>query len=80
MPPRRTFAGIVALLTCPCHIVPLVLLAGGTAGGAFLSRHFPVVMGALVAAFLLSLWVLLRPDPSAVAAGGARARDAGDRG
>lgn len=60
--PVRTVAGVVALLTCPCHLVPLILLAGGTAGGVWLARHLPVVMVALGAVFLLLLWLLLRPE------------------
>lgn len=58
----RTAAGIGALLTCPCHVVPLILLAGGTAGGAWLARHLPVVIVALGAAFVVSLRLLLRPE------------------
>jgi len=57
----RTVGGIGALLTCPCHVVPLVLLAGGTAGGAWLARHVPVLVIAMGGGFLLSLWLLLRP-------------------
>lgn len=62
MPSLKTLGGIGAVLTCPCHAVPLVLLLGGTAGGAWLSRHLPVLMVALGAVFLASLWLLLRTE------------------
>lgn len=68
MPSLKTLGGIGAVLTCPCHAVPLVLLLGGTAGGAWLSRHLPVLMVALGAVFLASLWLMLRPEGSVGAA------------
>lgn len=61
----RTLGGIGALLTCPCHVVPLLLVLGGTAAGAWLGRHLPVVTVALGMLFLLSLWLLLREGRSA---------------
>lgn len=69
MPSLKTLGGVGAVLTCPCHAVPLVLLLGGTAGGAWFSRHLPVLMVALGAVFLASLWLMLRPErPAGVAA------------
>ena len=55
---RRTLGGIGAVLTCPCHAVPLVLLIGGTAGSAWLGRHLPLLVAAPVAGFGVSLWLL----------------------
>lgn len=52
---------LLAILTCPCHAVPLVFLLSGTAAGAWLSQHFPVLVGALAGAFLFSLWLLFWP-------------------
>lgn len=62
MPPLKTIGGIGAVLTCPCHAVPLVLFFGGAAGSAWLTRHFPVLLVSLGLVFLVSLWLLLRPD------------------
>lgn len=59
---RRTVGGIGALLTCPCHAVPLLLLVGGTAGSAWLARYLPIAIVALGALFLASLWLLTRPE------------------
>ena len=59
----KKIAGVGAVLTCPCHVMPLMLLFGGTAGSVWLSRHLPLLMIALGAVFLISLWLLLRSDP-----------------
>ena len=65
----KTLGGIGAVLTCPCHAVPLVLLLAGTAGGATLARHLPVLLVVLGVVFLASLWLMLRPDrPTGAAA------------
>ncbi len=53
--------GIGAMLTCPCHAVPILLVLGGTAGGAWLAQHFTLLVAGLGALFLLSLWLLFRP-------------------
>lgn len=65
MPSLRTLGGIGAVLTCPCHAVPLALLVGGTAGGAWLTRHLPALLVAFGAVFVLSLWLMLRPERAA---------------
>ncbi len=59
MSARRTIGGIGALLTCPCHAVPLLLLVAGTAGSAWLGQQLPVIVIALGVIFLGSLWLLL---------------------
>ena len=63
----KTLGGIGAVLTCPCHAVPLVLLLGGTAASAWLARHLPAVVVALGIHFALSLWLLLRREAGATA-------------
>ena len=52
---------LLAMLTCPCHAVPLLFLLGGTATGAWLARHFTALIGALAVVFLFSLWLLFWP-------------------
>lgn len=59
----KTLGGIGAVLTCPCHAVPLVLFLGGAAGSVWLTRHLSVLLLVLGLVFLLSLWLLLRPEP-----------------
>ena len=63
----KTLGGIGAVLTCPCHAVPLVLLLGGTAGSAWLARHLPALVVALGVLFALSLWLFLRREPRTTA-------------
>lgn len=55
----KAIGGIGAVLTCPCHAIPLVLLLGGTAGSAWLLGHLAFVVVALGVLFLVSLWLLL---------------------
>lgn len=54
----RPLAAAGAILTCPCHAVPLVLLMSGTSLGAFLYQHLSTLMIALGGLFLLSIWLL----------------------
>lgn len=56
----RSIAGVVAILTCPCHIVLLILILGGTTGAAWLSKYLPVLSIILGVVFVVSLWFLLR--------------------
>ena len=54
----------LAILTCPCHAGWLVALTGGTALGAGLAAWgmwLDVLFGL---AFVSSLWLLFRRDPS----------------
>ena len=39
--------GVLAALTCPCHLPVLALLLSGTAAGAFVSEHMGVALLAL---------------------------------
>lgn len=49
----RAYAwGLLAVLTCPCHLPILVLLLSGTAAGALLSEHIWLTALALVALFI----------------------------
>ncbi|UJM95508.1 MULTISPECIES: broad-spectrum mercury transporter MerE [Rhodanobacter] len=57
----RVYAwGVLALLTCPCHLPLLALLLSGTAAGAALSNHFGVAILGLATLFILSLTSALR--------------------
>lgn len=67
MSTRRTLGMIGAALTCPCHAIPLLVLAGGSAGTAWLAQYMGVAITALAAAFLFSLWLLLSPRARASA-------------
>lgn len=45
----------LAVLTCPCHLLLLAILLGGTSAGAFLGDHQVVAFIGLTALFVLFL-------------------------
>jgi len=51
----KTLGGIGAVLTCPCHAVPLVLFFSGTAGSIWLTWHLSALLLALGLVFQFSL-------------------------
>ena len=52
--------GILAVLSCPCHLPILAIVLAGTSAGAFLGEHWVIVGIALTGLFVLSLSRLLR--------------------
>lgn len=54
----RPLSATAAILTCPCHALPLVLLLSGTSLGAFLYQHLSALMSGMGALFLLAVWLL----------------------
>ena len=52
--------GILAVLSCPCHLPILAIVLAGTSAGAFLGEHWVIVGIALTRLFVLSLSRLLR--------------------
>jgi hypothetical protein len=54
----------LAILTCPCHAGWLIVLTGGTALGAGLAAWGLWLYAFFGLAFLTSLWLLFRRDPS----------------
>ncbi|MDV5388609.1 MULTISPECIES: broad-spectrum mercury transporter MerE [Pseudomonas] len=52
--------GVLAALTCPCHLPVLALLLSGTAAGAFVSEHMGVAVLALAVLFCLFLRAALQ--------------------
>lgn len=62
---RRNHVGAwIAMLTCPCHLGPLLLLTSGTAFGATLYAHRHAAAGVLAALFVVGLVLLFRTDRS----------------
>ncbi|MFQ5756634.1 MAG: hypothetical protein ACE5H7_11170 [Acidiferrobacterales bacterium] len=47
--------GVVAAITCPCHLVFIVPLLAGTAAGAFLTQYFAMTLILFSVLFVLSL-------------------------
>lgn len=52
--------GVLAVLTCPCHLPLLAGVLAGTTVGAFIGEHFGLAATALTALFLLSVVRALR--------------------
>jgi len=52
--------GVLAVLTCPCHLPILAVVLAGTSAGAFIGEHWVIAAIALTALFVLSLTRLLR--------------------
>ncbi|OWJ96240.1 mercury resistance protein [Pseudomonas sp. A46] len=52
--------GVLAVLTCPCHLPVLVLLLSGSAAGAFVSEHWGLAALVLAVLFILFLRAALR--------------------
>lgn len=47
--------GVLAALTCPCHLPILAAVLAGTTVGAFIGDHWGIAAVALAALFFLSL-------------------------
>ena len=52
--------GVLAALTCPCHLPVLALLLSGTAAGAFVSEHWSLATLVLTVLFVLFLRAALQ--------------------
>lgn len=52
--------GVLAALTCPCHLPVLALILSGTAAGVAVGAHFGVAALALTVLFALFLAAALR--------------------
>ena len=57
----------LAIMTCPCHAGWLIVLTGGTALGAGLAAWGMWLYAFFGVAFLTSLWLLFRRDPTSCA-------------
>lgn len=47
--------GVLAALTCPCHLPLLAAVLAGTTAGAFIGDHWGIAAVALAALFALSV-------------------------
>lgn len=67
MTPRNKAGAVLAVLTCPCHVVMVVFLLTGTAVGTWLAavRAYVIMLFALL--FLVGLYFMVRPDSKACA-------------
>jgi len=60
MSPRNKLGAWLMILTCPCHVVMLVFLLGGTAIGGILVAFRAWLFLAFSMAFLVGLWLMVR--------------------
>lgn len=59
--PWRAYAwGVLAAVTCPCHLPVLAAVLAGTTAGAFIGEHWGIAALALTGLFVLSLARALR--------------------
>ena len=65
MGPRNKFGAWLMILTCPCHVVTIIFLLGGTAIGGVLAAFRAWVFLAFSLAFLLGLWLMVRKQAPA---------------
>lgn len=52
--------GVLAVLTCPCHLPILAAVLAGTTAGAFIGAHWGIAAVALTGLFVLSVMRVLR--------------------
>ena len=64
MSPRNRFGALLAIATCPCHVVMLGFVLAGTAVGTWLLAVRAYLILAFTLLFLYGLWLMVRPDPS----------------
>jgi len=60
MSPRNKLGAWLMILTCPCHVVTIIFLLGGTAIGGVLAAFRAWVFLAFSLAFLLGLYLMVR--------------------
>lgn len=72
MTPRNKAGAVLAVLTCPCHVLAVAFLFAGTAVGTWLAAVRAYLVGGFALLFLLGLYFMIRPDPNACAADSCR--------
>lgn len=61
---RNKLGALLAVLTCPCHVVMLGFVLAGTAAGTWLVAVRAYLLLAFTLLFLSGLWLMVRPDPT----------------
>lgn len=61
---RNKMGALLAILTCPCHVVMLGFVLAGTAVGTWLLAVRAYLLLGFTLFFLFGLWLMVRPDPS----------------
>ncbi len=66
---RSSVSGVIAFISCPCHLpitIPLILsLTAGTGFSVWLANHQSIIVGVTTVVFILSLlltfWWAMKP-------------------
>lgn len=61
---RNKAGALLAILTCPCHVVMLGFVLTGTAVGTWLLAVRAYLILGFTLLFLVGLWLMVRPDRS----------------
>ncbi len=61
---RNKLGALLAVLTCPCHVVMLGFILTGTAAGTWLLAVRAYLIFAFTLLFMLGLWLMMRTDPA----------------
>jgi hypothetical protein len=61
---RNKLGALLAVLTCPCHVVMLGFILAGSAIGTWLLAVRAYLILGFTLLFLFGLWLMVRPDPS----------------
>jgi mercuric ion transport protein len=59
---RNKVGALLAILTCPCHVVMILFLLAGTALGTWLAAIRAWLFLGFTLLFLGGLWLMFRPD------------------
>ena len=59
---RNKVGALLAILTCPCHVVMILFLLAGTAVGTWLAAVRAWLFLGFTLLFLGGLWLMFRPD------------------
>jgi hypothetical protein len=52
------------MLTCPCHVVMLLFLTGGTVLGTWLGSYNELLYAVAAVLFVFGVWTMFRPGKS----------------
>ena len=61
---RNKAGAYLAMLTCPCHVVMLLFLTGGTVAGAWLGRYNHMLYAVAAVLFIFGVWTMCRSGKS----------------
>ncbi|MBB6281963.1 transporter [Geobacillus subterraneus] len=61
---KKTFWAVLALLSCPCHLVMILALLAGTTIGAYLIQYQRLAIGFFAVLFFASLMIVGKRKPT----------------